>query len=87
MTAMGALRCLHARKIRVPEDVSIVGFDDLPISPFLEPPLTTVRQPKGDMGRRAATMLLQRLKGSQGESKVRVPGTLVIRESTSRYDP
>ena len=87
MTAMGALRCLHARKIRVPEDVSIVGFDDLPISPFLEPPLTTVRQPKADMGRRAATMLLQLLKGSQGESKVRVPGTLVIRESTSRCDP
>jgi DNA-binding LacI/PurR family transcriptional regulator len=83
MTAMGALRCLHAEKYRVPQMMSVAGFDDLSMSSFLEPPLTTVRQPKADMGRRAARMVLELLKGNESESRVRVPGTLVVRNSTA----
>jgi LacI family repressor for deo operon, udp, cdd, tsx, nupC, and nupG len=82
MTAIGALRCLHKNGVRVPEQMSVVGFDDLPITSFLEPPLTTVRQPRTDMGRDAANMLFKLLNGEEAISQTRVPGTLVIREST-----
>ena len=59
MTALGALRQLHLRKMRVPEDVSLVGFDDLFIASYTQPPLTTVRQPRRLMGRLAMESLLQ----------------------------
>jgi DNA-binding LacI/PurR family transcriptional regulator len=83
LTAIGALRCLHAAGRRVPGEVSVVGFDDLPIASFVEPPLTTIRQPKSDMGRRAAAMMLALLAGSSSEVSVLVPGELVVRESTA----
>jgi DNA-binding LacI/PurR family transcriptional regulator len=83
MTAMGALRALHAARVRVPGEISIVGFDDLPITPFLEPPLTTIRQPKADMGRRAAGILMELLAGKELEAQITVPGELVIRASTA----
>jgi len=83
MTAIGALRALHNAGCRVPADVSVAGFDDLQIAPFLEPPLTTVRQPKTEMGRRAASILLELLEGKELEAQITVPGELVIRESTA----
>jgi DNA-binding LacI/PurR family transcriptional regulator len=86
MTAMGALRCLHARGYKLPEAMSVIGFDDLPISSFLQPPLTTIRQPRTEMGTKAATMLLDIIKGESHaditQAQIRVPGTLVVREST-----
>jgi DNA-binding LacI/PurR family transcriptional regulator len=84
MTAIGALRCLHNSGIRVPEQISVVGFDDLPIASFVEPPLTTIRQPKAEMGQRAAAMLLELMRGGgadPGSAEIRVPGTLVVRRS------
>jgi DNA-binding LacI/PurR family transcriptional regulator len=83
MTAIGALRCLHSVGRRVPGDISVVGFDDLPIASFIEPPLTTVRQPKADMGRQAASMLLALLGGSPYEASILVPGELIVRDSTA----
>ena len=83
MTAIGALRALHKAGCRVPADVSVAGFDDLQIAPFLEPPLTTVRQPKTEMGRRAATILLELLEGKELEAQITVPGELIVRESTA----
>jgi DNA-binding LacI/PurR family transcriptional regulator len=82
MTAIGTLRCLHSRHIRVPEDMSVIGFDDLAISRFLAPPLTTIRQPKAEMGRDAATTLLKLMRGEQVEARTRVAGKLILREST-----
>jgi DNA-binding LacI/PurR family transcriptional regulator len=84
MTAMGALRCLHLHQCRVPEDISVVGFDDLPIATYLQPPLTTIRQPRSEMGRDAATMLLSLLKGNHVEARTRVSGALIVRESTGK---
>lgn len=83
MTAIGALRALHNAGLRVPADLSVAGFDDLQIAPFLEPPLTTIRQPKTEMGRRAAAILLDLLEGKELEAQITVPGELVVRESTA----
>jgi len=83
LTAIGAMRAIRARGWRVPQDVSVAGFDDLFISADTNPPLTTVRQPKMHMGELAAEILLKVLAGENCEQEVRVPGELVIRESTA----
>ncbi len=83
LTAIGALRAIHAHRLRVPDDISVVGFDDLAVASFTEPPLTTVRQPKQMMGRMATEMLLRLLTGPQEKTQVRLPGELIVRESSS----
>ncbi len=82
MTAIGALRALRCHGQRVPEDVSLVGFDDIEFASFVEPPLTTIRQPKDEMGRLATRMLIDLLRG-ESVTNLLVPGELVVRESTS----
>jgi LacI family transcriptional regulator len=80
--AYGALLALHRRGLRVPQDVSVVGFDDQPHSAHTTPPLTTVRQPLLDMGAAAARLLIGALAGEPW----RVPTfktELVVRESTA----
>lgn len=83
MTALGALRAAAAQGLRVPEDVSIAGFDDLFVASYTTPPLTTVRQPKKEMGRRAMSILLELLAGEQPESLITLPGELIVRGSTA----
>ena len=83
MTAIGALSAVHARRLKVPGDVSVVGFDDLTISSVVYPPLTTIRQPKERMGRMATEILLNILHGSAAETSRRVQGELIVRESTA----
>ena len=61
LIAAGALRALHEAGIRVPEDVALVGFDNMPLSQMLEPPLTTIHVPKEYMGEQAALRLAQRI--------------------------
>ncbi|SNS56266.1 LacI family DNA-binding transcriptional regulator [Tropicimonas sediminicola] len=60
--AMGFIGELHRRRVRVPEDVSVVGFDDLEITAHFIPPLTTIHQPRVEIGRAAARMLLERMR-------------------------
>ncbi|GEM45479.1 LacI family DNA-binding transcriptional regulator [Deinococcus cellulosilyticus] len=79
--AYGARLALYRRGIRVPEDVSLVGYDDLPASHFSLPPLTTVRQPLFEMGELAAQTLLRRLHTPDSEVPD-VAVTLNVREST-----
>jgi DNA-binding LacI/PurR family transcriptional regulator len=83
MSAYGAMRAVRERGLRVPDDVSIAGFDDLFLSSYTDPPLTTVRQPKREMGRDAAAILLDLLAGGNPTSIIK-PGTLMPRQSTSR---
>jgi DNA-binding LacI/PurR family transcriptional regulator len=83
MTALGALRQVRRRGLHVPGDLSVVGFDDLHIVRYLEPPLTTVRQPMARMGRLAMETLLDILAGSGSEHNIKVPGELIVRESTA----
>jgi LacI family repressor for deo operon, udp, cdd, tsx, nupC, and nupG len=87
MSAIGAMRTLRLRGLRVPQDISLVGFDDLDFASYTVPPLTTVRQPKQQMGRKATEILLKLLAGSDSESSVRVQGELIVRESTAPPRP
>lgn len=82
LTAIGALRALKARGLRVPHDIALVGFDDIEFASYVDPPLTTVRQPKDEMGRLAMRMLIDLLQGKTVTDIV-VPGELIVRESTS----
>lgn len=79
--AVGALRALHEQGVRVPEDMAIVGFDDIEISAFLNPPLTTVRVHTELMGRTAVQLLLERIEGREAAIHITVNTTLIIRES------
>jgi DNA-binding LacI/PurR family transcriptional regulator len=81
--ALGILRALHEYGRNVPGDVSVVGFDDLPESAYLSPPLTTVRQDFAEVGTRAMALLLDQI-GSDDRAAERlvVDATLVIRESS-----
>jgi LacI family transcriptional regulator len=83
LSAIGAIRALNDVGLRVPEDVSVVGFDDIPTAAFYSPSLTTVRQPLRDMGQIAAATLLGRLNESaEAPAMIAVEPELIIREST-----
>jgi LacI family transcriptional regulator len=82
--AQGARLALFRRGIRVPDDVSLIGFDDQPSSAFTTPPLTTVRQPTAEMGAAAAEAVLKMLNGCQ-PSLPNLSVDLVIRESAVLY--
>lgn len=83
MTALGAAKGIRTRGLRIPEDISLAGFDDLPLALYMDPPLTTVRQPKHEMGRMATHVLLKRIAGSHAEQNIKVSGELIIRQSTA----
>jgi LacI family transcriptional regulator len=81
--AFGAMRALRNAGRRVPDDVAVVGFDDIPASAMTHPPLTTVRQPLYEMGRTAAAMVMAAVRGESIAKRVELPTTLVIRDSSS----
>ena len=81
--AVGAALGLQRRSLRVPEDVSIVGFDDLPTSQYAIPPLTSVHQPAYELGRLAATAMLELLTDVKPSVEVPAP-RLIARESSRR---
>jgi LacI family transcriptional regulator len=83
IAAIGAIRALTDANLRVPEDVSVVGFDDIQLAAYHNPRLTTVRQPLREMGSTAARILLQRLQGFKDyPSEFAVPPELIIRETS-----
>ncbi len=84
MAAIGAIRALHDAQLRVPEDISIIGFDDVPQAAFQTPSLTTIRQPLHEMGKLAAELLLERLRAPAAiAQEVAVKPKLIVRETTS----
>jgi DNA-binding LacI/PurR family transcriptional regulator len=91
IAAIGCIRALHDVGLRVPEDVSVVGFDDIKEAAFQTPSLTTIRQPLHQMGALAVRTLLQQLGGTNGNGppQIAVEPELIIRESTgpSRKTP
>jgi DNA-binding LacI/PurR family transcriptional regulator len=81
--ALGVLRAMHEAGRTVPEDVSVVGFDDIPEAAYFLPPLTTVRQDFIEMGRRSLRMLLRTIEtGRRASAEPLVPPELVVRGST-----
>jgi len=81
LMADGALRALRQAGRRVPEDVAVVGFDDIEVARYTEPPLTTVRQPILEIGREMVRLMLRLSAGEEIESSVVLPTELIIRES------
>lgn len=86
--AIGALKAVRAAGLRVPDDIALVGFDDIPVASALEPPLTTVRQPIYGLGYTAASVLLDNLLRAPGGERplsegqrILLPTELVVRES------
>ncbi len=85
LMTMGTLQAIHERGLRIPRDISIIGFDDMPWLPLLVPPLTAVRQPTYQIGAEAARLLFRRLReGSQEPVKTIVlQPELIIRGSAT----
>ncbi|MFL5592005.1 MAG: LacI family DNA-binding transcriptional regulator [Ktedonobacteraceae bacterium] len=82
LQAMGAYKALYLCNIHVPERMSVIGFDDIPLTTIVSPSLTSVRQPLFDMGRVATSMLLRLIAGERLDScRVELPTTLITRES------
>ena len=86
VAAIGVIRALHDAGLRVPTDVSVVGFDDIMSAEFQTPRLTTIRQPLQQMGSVAAALLLEKLGGGKVPETTKVEPELVIRESTARVN-
>jgi len=85
--ALGLLQALHRSGVRVPGDVSIVGFDDIPEAAFFWPPLTTVRPDFSELGRRCVALLLDQMAGREPTSATPVAPVLAVRESTAPAPP
>lgn len=84
MTAIGAMRVLKKHKIKIPEEVAVVGFTECPLAPLVEPPLTSVVQPTFEMGMQVARLLLKQIEneGSVEPETIMLSGKINIRESS-----
>jgi DNA-binding LacI/PurR family transcriptional regulator len=83
ISAIGAIRAFREQGLRVPQDISVMGFDDIPAAAFHMPSLTTVRQPLNRMGQVAAQCLLERIEGTKKcPPEIAIEPDLVVREST-----
>jgi DNA-binding LacI/PurR family transcriptional regulator len=86
MTALGLLHAAWRASLCIPGELAVVGFDDIGMAAYTQPPLTSIAQPTGEMGRRAVEMVLALVEtASRGEAdapNVVVQGKLIVREST-----
>jgi len=87
ISALGVMRAISDHGLKIPEDIAVVGFDDIAIATHFDPPLTTVRQPQEEMGKKGAELLMraiiEREKGAEGENIV-FKAKLIIRKSCGR---
>lgn len=89
MMALGALGALYQAGQRVPDDVAVIGFDDIVLASYTAPPLTTIQQPKYEMGELAAKILIDRIQSDEAHEPQRhlLPTKLIVRASTVREQP
>jgi len=87
-TAMGAICAARDSGLTIPDDVALVGFDNVPLAAYAAPPLTTVAQPTTEQGQKAALMLLERIGGlaSREGREACFDCELIVRESTLKRD-
>ncbi|WP_425957142.1 LacI family DNA-binding transcriptional regulator [Xylanimonas sp. McL0601] len=83
LSAFGVMEVARELGLRIPHDLSIVGFDDIPEAASATPRLTTIAQPLQEMGARAVNMLIALLEGRETEAHVQLPSSLVVRKSTA----
>jgi LacI family transcriptional regulator len=86
--AYGCIKALKEKGLSVPDDISIIGFDDLPMSSVMEPPLTTIQVSKERIGATAVQLISMMLDNGQGmpPSKITISGELIIRDSVRKLD-
>lgn len=82
LIAIGAIRALREKRIDVPGDIRVIGFDDIQISKYLDPPLTTIRQPIYEMGEEAVKMLISIIE-KKGVAKTKILKTTLIERRSS----
>jgi LacI family transcriptional regulator len=88
MMATGALHATHEAGLCVPADLAIVGFDDVPMASFVNPPLTTIRQPIYELGTIAVKLLIDQLaEHAQRPTQMRIPTQLIVRQSCGAATP
>jgi DNA-binding LacI/PurR family transcriptional regulator len=81
--AVGLIRAVRDDGLRVPEDLSVIGFDDMPLASYFDPPLTTMRQDTFAIGRACAERLVALLEGAEAGGRIRLASELVVRASTA----
>jgi LacI family transcriptional regulator len=85
MATIGVMRAIRAHGLRVPNDISVAGFDDFEWADCFEPRLTLVAQPYQEIGKRAAALLMERIAAPDGEPRsLRLTTTLIVRDSCAR---
>ncbi|MHB1275412.1 MAG: LacI family DNA-binding transcriptional regulator [Candidatus Humimicrobiaceae bacterium] len=87
LIALGALNALEEKKIKVPDDISIIGFGDIYLSKFLKPSLTTIRRPFYNIGKTAVSILMEKIQGKSDDEKFKkfvIKGKLEIRNSVKK---
>jgi LacI family transcriptional regulator/LacI family repressor for deo operon, udp, cdd, tsx, nupC, and nupG len=82
MVAIGLLRACHEHGVLVPQKLSVIGFDDIAMANYVTPALTTIRQPKVELGRLATRVMLELLEDQHSENHVLAP-ELIVRSSTA----
>jgi LacI family transcriptional regulator len=84
LMAIGAMKAIRDHGLQIPQEMAVVGFDDIPAAAMVSPALTTIRQHQDEMGRMAARLLIQRLSGEHlgGGREIEMPFELVVRDST-----
>jgi LacI family transcriptional regulator/LacI family repressor for deo operon, udp, cdd, tsx, nupC, and nupG len=88
LMTLGALEVIHERGLRIPGDMAVVSYDDMPWATSLQPPLTAVAQPAEELGRAAADLLLERLREPHRLARqVILPTTLIVRASCGAKPP
>jgi DNA-binding LacI/PurR family transcriptional regulator len=87
MAAIGLMASAREHRVRVPEDLSVVGYDDIPMAEWVTPALTTVRQPIAEKGRQAARLLIAQIGGKHVRSPQPLATELVVRQSTTPPRP
>ncbi|GAH66307.1 unnamed protein product, partial [marine sediment metagenome] len=87
LLALGAMQVIQKKNFRIPEDFSVVGFNDIKLASFVYPPLTTIRQPMLEMGALAVKMLLKIIEeGEFNQKKEVLESKLIIRESCKKIN-
>jgi DNA-binding LacI/PurR family transcriptional regulator len=86
--AVGAYAAIHEAGLRIPEDISVIGFDDIPLAKYFDPPLTTIRFDAEELARKACYVLINLLEGNEVKCKRQIIETeLVVRKSSAAYHP
>lgn len=86
LMAVGGIRCISDNGMKVPDDISVMGFDDIPIASMFIPSITTTQQPTAEIGKQAMEKLVKLIKGEEVERHSTFPTQLVLRNSTKKFE-